>query len=67
MLNGLSLCCVDAGRLADGYEYCQELLAITERGDNVSLIKARADNIASKLGLGKKPKEESPPRPPAIR
>jgi hypothetical protein len=49
MLNGLSLTCMDADRLEDAREFCLQLLAITERQDNLAFVKARLDQIQARL------------------
>lgn len=45
MLNGLSLCYMEAGRHADARSVCEGLLALTEREDNVELIRKRLEEI----------------------
>ena len=49
MLNGLSLCCMDAERLEDAREYCERLLALTGREDNQTLVKTRLETVIAML------------------
>lgn len=62
MLNGLSLCYIDAGRHADARSVCERLLALTEREDNVELIRKRLEEVTAQLkeagGDGEDGKEE---------
>jgi tetratricopeptide (TPR) repeat protein len=51
MLNGLSLCYMEAGRHADARVVCEQLLAATEREDNVELIRRRMQEIDQQLEL----------------
>lgn len=41
MLNGLSLCCMDAERYSDAKRFCEMLLTLTVREDNISLVRNR--------------------------
>lgn len=49
MLNGLSLCYMEAGRHADAKAVCERLLALTEREDNVELIRRRLEEVTLRL------------------
>ncbi len=49
MLNGLSLCYMEAARYEDAKEVCQRLLALTEREDNATLIRSRIEEIVGHL------------------
>jgi hypothetical protein len=64
MLNGLSLCCMDAGRLADARVFCERLLVLTEREDNRTLVRARLAEIAHRLGEEPELQLELEPEPP---
>lgn len=49
MLNGLSLCYVEAGRHADARDVCLRLLALTEREDNQDLIRKRLEEVEERM------------------
>lgn len=49
MLNGLSLCYMEAGRPADAKAVCERLLALTEREDNVELVRRRLEEVTLRL------------------
>lgn len=57
MLNGLSLCCMDAKRFTDAKVFCERLLVLTERADNHSLVKARLEAINKQLADDEKKEE----------
>lgn len=63
MLNGLSLCYVEAGRWADARDVCQGLLLLTDREDNRELIQRRLAEAEGRLreeegGEGEEEQEE---------
>lgn len=51
MLNGLSLCFIDANRPQDAKDTCLRLLSLTEREDNVDFVRKRLHELNQKLGV----------------
>jgi len=49
MLNGLSLCLVERERWGDAKEVCERLLSVTEREDNMALVRTRMEEIEAIL------------------
>ena len=58
MLNGLSLCLVEQERWRDAKEVCERLLSVTEREDNMALVRARMEEIEEQLRKEKEEEEE---------
>jgi len=58
MLNGLSLCLMERERWMDAKEVCGKLLGVTEREDNMTLVRARMEEIEEQLRKEEERKEE---------
>lgn len=58
MLNGLSLCCMDAERFSDAKRFCEMLLTLTEREDNIALVRNRLAAINSRCQASESTMEE---------
>lgn len=57
MLNGLSLSLIEAHRYEDAAVVCERLLVLTERDDNVELVKTRLEEIQACLRDGRRTME----------